>query len=77
MYRVMYQTDVLESSLDRIAENDLLIVRDRDEELDQLNGIAARRGRRSIVVCSGTLGHRKYLAVRLTGKDSSSGLRQK
>ena len=73
MYRVMYPTDVLESSLDRIAENDLLIVRDRDDELDQLNAIAARRGRRSSVVCSGTLGHRKYLAVCLTGKGSSTG----
>ena len=72
MYRVMYPTAVLESSLDRIADNDLLIVRDRDEELDELNGIAARRGRRSAVVCSGTLGHRKYLAVRLTGKSSST-----
>ena len=71
MYRVMYQTDVLGSTLDRITENDLLIVRDRDEELDELNGIAARRGRRSAVVCSGNIGHRKFLAVRLTGKDPS------
>jgi hypothetical protein len=77
MYRVMYPTDVLESSLNRITANDLVIVRNRDEELDGLNGIAARRGRRSAVVCSGTLGHRKYLAVRLTEKDSSAGLRQK
>ena len=71
MYRVMYPSDVLESNLDRIAETDLLIVRDRDEELDELNGIAARQGRRSVVVCSGTLGHRKYLAVRLAGKGAS------
>ncbi len=73
MYRVMYPTDVLESSLDRIAENDLLIVRDRDEELAGLDKIAARRGRRPVVVCSGTLGHRKYLAVRLTGKGPPTG----
>ena len=77
MYRVMYPTVVLAETLDRISENDLLIVRDRDEELDELNGIAGRRGRRSETVCSGTLGHRKYLAVRLTDKDSSTGLRKK
>ena len=65
MYRVMYPTELLESTLDRITETDLLIVRDRDEELDGLNKISARRGRRAVVVCSGTLGHRKYLAVRL------------
>jgi len=68
MYRVMFPADFLEPSLDRIEKNDLLIFRDREVEMDEVTGIAARHGRRVVTVCSGTLGHRKYLAVRLEKK---------
>ena len=66
MYAPMYRVEELEKVLPEIAENDVIVLRRRKFELDNLRSAAEKHHRTLVPAASGTLGHRECIAVRLT-----------
>ena len=65
MYKKMYRAESIYDVLPEIKETDVVVLRNRKYELDELRALAEKNHRRLVVAASGTLGHRDYTAVRL------------
>lgn len=61
----MYPSGNLSEHIQDIAENDVLILRERKKELTTLQAEAQKYGRTVEIVHAGSLGHREFVAVRL------------
>lgn len=65
LYAKMYRCETLADAISDIGETDVLILRDREKELESLRAEAARRGKAVRIAFSGTLGHRDVVAAKL------------
>ena len=65
MYVTIYRIEILEKVLPEIKENDVIVLRRREDEMDGLRAAAEKYHRTLIPIASGTLGHRDFIAVRL------------
>lgn len=72
----MYPHMTCEEGIAAITGDDVVILRDRREERESLLGLAERYGRRIETVQAGPMGHRDFLAVRLTEKKSGTAAGQ-
>lgn len=65
MYKKMYRVESIYEALPEIRENDVIVLRDRKFEKNELLALAGKNHKKLVVVASGTLGHRNCIAVRL------------
>lgn len=68
-YGRMYPSAVLAEKIDRITGDDILILRNRQQELESLRREAEKNGMQIQLIHTGSLGHRQFAAVRLTKKE--------
>lgn len=68
----MYPYMTCEEGIAVITGDDLVILRDRPKERESLLDLAGQYGRRVETVQAGSMGHRDFLAVRLTEKKSET-----
>lgn len=68
-YARMYPSAVLAEKIGRITGDDILILRNRQQELESLRKEAEKNGRQIQIRHTGSLGHRKFAAIRLTKKE--------
>ncbi len=68
-YDRMYPSAGIAESMGNIAEDDILILRNRKRELDLLRAEAEKQNRTMQIRYSGTLGHREFVAVSLIRKE--------
>lgn len=64
-YQKMYPAETLADRIAAIAEEDIVILRDRARELEELRAVAERHNLSVNLKNSGSMGHRDFLAVRL------------
>lgn len=69
LYAKMYSLQVLSEAIGEIAEEDVVIMRDREKERASFSREAKRQGKRLEVVRTGTLGHREFIAAKLTAAE--------
>ncbi len=66
LYKKMYPLRTLSEAIGEIANDDIVIMRDREKERASFSKEAERLDKRLQVVRTGTLGHREFIAAKLT-----------